>query len=67
LERREKDRYPYNETEFIVDRAVRGLNLFEPDKEKAQLRKVPYCENAPPAVLANPTKWVHPMTDPSLD
>lgn len=53
---REKDRYPYNETEWIVDRVIRGLALFEPKEDKAELQRVPYCENAPPAVLANPAK-----------
>jgi hypothetical protein len=53
---REKDRYPYNETEWIVDRVVRGLALFEPKEDLARLKRVPYCANAPPAVLANPSK-----------
>ncbi|BDA40413.1 probable beta-1,4-mannosyl-glycoprotein 4-beta-N-acetylglucosaminyltransferase [Coccomyxa sp. Obi] len=53
----EKDRYPYNETEWIVDRVNRGLALFEPKEDKARLRRVPYCEYAPPAVLANPAKY----------
>ncbi len=53
---REKDRYPYNETEWIVDRVVRGLALFEPKEDKAMLHRVPYCDYAPPAVLASPSK-----------
>ncbi len=53
---REKDQFPYNETEWIVDRVVRGLALFEPKEDKARLKRVPYCTNAPPAVLANPGK-----------
>ena len=53
---REKDQFPYNETEWIVDRVVRGLALFEPKEDKARLKRVPYCAHAPPAVLANPGK-----------
>ncbi|CAK0788020.1 hypothetical protein CVIRNUC_011242 [Coccomyxa viridis] len=53
----EMDRFPYNESSFIVDRAARGLALFTNNEAQAKMRRVSYCDKAPPFVLANPERF----------
>ena len=50
-------RFPYNESSFIVDRAARGLALFTNNEAQAKMRRVSYCDKAPPFVLANPERF----------
>ena len=65
-------RYPYNDTQFIVDRFARGLALFTDKEEDATMRRVSYCNNAPSFVLANPGRFHYmlsrdPVTGSFLD
>ncbi|CAL5224980.1 g7757 [Coccomyxa viridis] len=53
----DKNRYPYNDTQFIVDRFARGLALFTDKEEDARMKRVGYCNNAPSYVLANPGRF----------
>ena len=53
----EKNRFPYNDSAFIVDRVVRGFALFDPDEESAKLKRVDPCASAPPYVLANADRF----------
>ena len=50
-------RYPYNESEFIVDRVARGIALFMDREEEARMKRVSYCDNAPSLVLAHPGRF----------
>ena len=50
-------RFPYNESGFIVDRAARGLALFTNKEAQAKMRRVAYCDKAPPFVLSNPERF----------
>ncbi|CAL5225162.1 g7943 [Coccomyxa viridis] len=51
----DRNRYPYNDTQFIVDRFARGLALFTDKEEDARMKRVGYCNNAPPILLGNRT------------
>ena len=50
-------RFPYNTSEFIVDRVARGLALFTNNATQAQMARRPYCDYAPSFVLANPGRF----------
>lgn len=50
-------RFPYNTSEFIVDRVARGLALFTNNATEARMTRRPYCGNAPSFVLANPGRF----------